>query len=435
MKNILNIKYILALVCFAWLTACNIEDLPNPNGQSLGSVLEDASTSQLQTIVTGTEASLRSDINFYYDVVSIFGREYYFFTGSDPRYTGEILGRGEAVLDNAGFYGNRPYFGRYATIRNLNILIESANNSTLITSEEREAYLGFARTIQAYELHIVANMQFENGIRTDVADVENLGPFVDYDAALSEIISLLDAGLTNLNAAGSSFPFVLSSGFSAFSDPASFAQFNRALSARIALYQGDRAGAASRVQASFFDPAQAVDFGPGRFFSLAGGDLANPLFRVPNQSEAIIAHPSFVADATAGDSRLDKVQLRDAPLALDGLSGDHDVLVFTSQEVQIPYINNEELALILAEARIGSDNAGAVELINWVRGNAGIGDYAGGTSEGELIDEIIEQRRYSLYGLGHRWVDMRRYGRLGDLPLDRDGDDVFDRLPRPVNEN
>jgi len=422
------------LACFISFFACEIDDLPNPNGASVEGVVADATLSQLQTLVTGTEDGLRGDVSFYYDVVSILGREYYFFTGSDPRYTGELLGRGDAVLDNAGFYGVRPYFGRYRTVRNLNVLIDAASNSSTITDQQLQGYLGFARTIQAYELHLAANMQFQNGIRVDVDDIENLGPFESYEDALGDILALLDEGMANLNAAGAEFSFALSAGFAGFDSPSTFGQFNRALSARIALYQGNGADAASRVQASFFDPMSGLTTGPGRFYSNAGGDVANNIFRVPGQSEAIIAHPSYVNDAIASDNRLDKVLLRGDTLGLDGLSGTHDVWVFRSMEDQVPFINNEELGLILAESNVGSDNGMAVNLINWVRGNAGIGDYTGGTSDAELIDEILFQRRYSLFALGHRWVDARRFGRLNELPLDRAGDDVFDQLPRPVSE-
>lgn len=434
MKYILNIKTALLLTCFISFFACEIDDFPNPNGPSIEGVLVDASASQLQTLVTGSEDALRGDINFYYDVVSIIGREYYFFTGSDPRFTGEILGRGDAMLDNAGFYGTRPYLGRYRTVRNLNVLIDAAMNSSTITDQQLQGYLGFARTLQAYELHIVNNLQFQNGIRIDVADLENLGPFVSYEEALAEILSLLDEGMANLNASGTEFPFSLSSGFAGFDTPATFAQFNRAIHARVALYSGDNAAARSSVQASFFDPMSPLTTGPGRFYSTAGGDMANNIFRVPEQNDAIIVHPAFLTDAEAGDNRLENTLERPAPLALDGLSGTHDVWVFRSMEDQVPFINNVELGIILAEASIGSDNGMAVNLINWVRGNSGLGDYTGGTSDGELVDEILNQRRYSLFGLGHRWVDMRRYGRLNQLPIDRDGDDVFEQLPRPVSE-
>jgi hypothetical protein len=48
---------------------------------------------------------------------------------------------------------------------------------------------------------------------------------------------------------------------------------------------------------------------------------------------------------------------------------------------------------------------------------------------------MLNQRRYALFAEGHRWIDMRRYGRLNQLPIDRPGDDVWESFPLPANEN
>ena len=72
--------------------------------------------------------------------------------------------------------------------------------------------------------------------------------------------------------------------------------------------------------------------------------------------------------------------------------------------------------------------------MNIVRNAAGIGDYEGATSNAALVDEILYQRRYSLFGEGHRWIDLRRYDRLGEIPIDREGDQVHVQFPRPANE-
>ena len=97
-------------------------------------------------------------------------------------------------------------------------------------------------------------------------------------------------------------------------------------------------------------------------------------------------------------------------------------------------MRNEELILIYAEANIGGNNAEAIVALDAIRTGHGLAAYTGGNSDSELTDELLAQRRLSLFGEGHRWVDMRRYGRLGDLPLDRDGDDVWEEFPRPDSE-
>ena len=83
----------------------------------------------------------------------------------------------------------------------------------------------------------------------------------------------------------------------------------------------------------------------------------------------------------------------------------------------MPVIKNEELVLLRAEANIALGNrSAAIADLNYVRVNSGglaalPADYAG-----NLIDELLYNRRYSLFfEYGHRWVDMRRYGRLAQL--------------------
>ncbi len=59
-----------------------------------------------------------------------------------------------------------------------------------------------------------------------------------------------------------------------------------------------------------------------------------------------------------------------------------------------------------------------------------------------IIDEILKQRFYSLlFEGGHRWLDMRRHGRLDQLPNDRPtatadlpAHRIHDKFPIPQNE-
>jgi starch-binding outer membrane protein, SusD/RagB family len=56
------------------------------------------------------------------------------------------------------------------------------------------------------------------------------------------------------------------------------------------------------------------------------------------------------------------------------------------------------------------------------------------TSTNELIGELLNQRRYSLWYEGHRRVDMRRYNKLAELPLDLAGDKVYPQMVKPTDE-
>lgn len=100
MKNIFNKLLILFLV--AGMASCSLDEVANPNGPTQESYATDATSAQLQLLATGVEADMRNDMEFYYQTVSIVGREYYDLNGTDPRYTGELLGAGDGdgVLDN-----------------------------------------------------------------------------------------------------------------------------------------------------------------------------------------------------------------------------------------------------------------------------------------------------------------------------------------------
>jgi starch-binding outer membrane protein, SusD/RagB family len=91
--------------------------------------------------------------------------------------------------------------------------------------------------------------------------------------------------------------------------------------------------------------------------------------------------------------------------------------------------------LIYAEVQAQLGNTGnALTAINRIRNAASLGNYTGATDLNSLITEILKQRRYSLLGEGHRWIDVRRYDRLKELPIDRTGDDVWVQFPRPATE-
>ena len=132
---------------------------------------------------------------------------------------------------------------------------------------------------------------------------------------------------------------------------------------------------------------------------------------------------------------MNKVSRRTETLTFDDLNSDYDLAVYASTSAPIPIIRNEELILIYAEASRVSDATEAVRAINSVRNAANVGDYTGATTPEALLTEILFQRRYSLLGEGHRWIDARRHGLLGTLPIDREGDDVFSEFPRPATEN
>ncbi|MBK7935839.1 MAG: RagB/SusD family nutrient uptake outer membrane protein [Lewinellaceae bacterium] len=442
LRNISKI-FIPALLLMG-VAACNIDTIEDPNNPSVGAITSNASLSEIQNLVTGIEGGMRINLGFYFDGVGAIGREIYRFSTSDPRFTSDLLGKGSAVLDNNTFYTTNPYAARYRTVKNANILLEAVENSTAITTNEaRNAAKGFANTIKAHQLLLVWVQQYDNGIRIDVADPNNLGPFVgegDDKAALRAIAALLDEGNTQLTAGGAAFPFSLSSGFSGFDTPASFAKVNRALAARVHAYKSDWDLALQALAGSFYDQNGDLALGAYHPYSTAGGDALNPQwFPLNATGESRVVQPSFITDAEAGDTRLSKATKRADTEFQDGLQSDYDLTVYATNATSIPIVRNEELILLYAEAKIQKGDAGflsdAVGALDVIRNAAGLGDYAGGTTQAELITEMLKQRRYSLFGEGHRWVDMRRYNLLNTLPIDRPGDDVWVKYPRPANED
>lgn len=446
MKNIYKIVGV-AVLGFMTLTSCDIDEVGDLNGPTLENIIDNSTKGDIQDLVGGILSDMRVRLGTYYDDVGVIGREYYRFSSSDPRFTSDLLGKDKAVLDNNTFYTTGPWGARYGTAKGASILVQAIENTSPAYSEqEKNGLKGIGKTIQAYELLLNLNLTYQAGIRVDISNPESLGPFLGFTQSLDAIEALLVSGATDLSNAGSEFAVNLSSGFTGFNTPATFLQFNKAISARVAAYQGDLSALSGYLTDSFLSLTNSSDDlanGVYYVFSADGGDLRNPMFFALNASTAgvRVAHPSYITDIGATDSRRSKVAQRSSSITSDGLSGDYDFRLYTTDVDPIPLIRNEELILLYAEANHISNPTNAVTAIDLVRNAAGIGAYAGGTSPAELLDEILTQRRFSLYGEGHRWIDMRRFDRLGDLPIDRVGggdvepDDVWVQFPIPATEN
>ncbi|MBL7795265.1 MAG: RagB/SusD family nutrient uptake outer membrane protein [Saprospiraceae bacterium] len=409
------------------LPSCQLDEIPNPNAPDQINLEQGGATlSDLRLLASGLEAVLRVDVEHHYWTTNIVGREYWDLRNTDPRFTGELLGKGGGGLDNNGFLTTRSYSARYRAARSAWVQIHAAQNSSAtLTAGQRNGFIGHARTLLAYSLLMECNRQYQNGIRTDVEDPDILGPFEPYDQALRSIRAMLDQANTELN--GASFLFT-----STLGDATRFKQFNRALAARVEMYKGAKADMATLLTETWVDPDGDMNEGVYYVFGAGGNNRLNPLYVVPLQTQ-YVAHPQFVADAEAGDTRFSsKTTQLPAPFATDGLSGDVQATLMASNISPFPIIRNEELVLMWAEANIGTDNTAAVAAINKVRKAAGLNDYTGPTDDAALTNQLLHERRYSLFGEGHRWIDMRRYNRLGDIPTDRAGDVVHTQFPRPV---
>ncbi|MBB6502188.1 RagB/SusD family nutrient uptake outer membrane protein [Pedobacter cryoconitis] len=440
MKN--QIKYITLV--FVLLTGgCKLDNLPDPNNPSISSVTNNASTAQLQNLVSGLESRSKDYVIAAQNAFGTFARDVWYFDSNDSRHIQFWLGLGGRKPDG-DFYGVASiYTSPYQAIKQANVLISAVNNTSVITAEQKLAYTGFAKTIQGYQYLIPANAQYKNGIRIDVSNELKPGPFVSYEVALSEIQRILNEGYADLTKGGTTLPFRLTSGYAPFSSPAGLAKVNRALAARTAVYQKDWQGALNDLNLSFFSLTGDLDLGPAHVYG-APPEPFNPFFYVlnANVSNLPVVHPSFVQDALPGDARVaKKIFVRTTPLintvGTVPLSSLYQDKRWASNTSPVPYIRNEELVLIYAEAsaQLGRFDD-AVTAINRIRSSANLSPYSGEKNLDALITEILFQRRYSLWfePAGHRWFDLRRYNRLNEIPVALDQGSVFTQLERPSSE-
>ena len=433
MKTIRIIKLLGAILL---LFSCSLDEVPDPNQPGVDSTLDSPTEETLNFLIQGLESKARSGVGGFITATGSIARELYDFNASDPTTTATLLGRDGAVLTGSEPQLTGTIFARYQAVKNADFVLEAVEITPGITDEQRRGYRGAALTYRGYMLLDVLSLLGTNGVRVDITDPNNLGPFVSEDEGFQAIRDLLDEGFAELQNA--EFSFVFSEGFEDFNTPETFAQFNRAIAARVAIYQEDYAGALTLLDDSFLDLNGDITVGPKRIYAQGGTELLNPIFKAPQQSgDQLIVHNRFINDIQAGDTRINKFRLREDPVARDGLNGTHEIDLYESATSPIDHIRNEELILIYAEANIQQGNfAEAVMALNVIRNAHGLGDYAGAVAEPDLINEMLYNRSYSFWAEGQTMFDLRRYDRLNDtfLPLDRPGDMVHIQFPIPPFE-
>ena len=433
-------------------SACSfftVDDTIDPNNPGVESVLTNASRIQINQLGVGVQSVMRNGLTNFYEVAGSIGREVYVLASTELTWTTELLG-----TTNGGFSATTLFNGYYndfsQTRRRAEIFKLSAEKAApgVLTDTETQAIRGFVNTIKAHAMLNTLNMQYKNGIRltfTDLyspGDLLKPGPFVTYEAALTEIRRVLDEGATQLAAGGTAFPFTITSGYAGFNTPATYLKFNRALAARTAMYQSDWTGMLTALNDSFLSLTGVLTTGPTFTYSTTSGDLTNPLYQQLNTTGGpIVAQNNFISDAETGDTRVTKkVTKRTSPRNLNGILGNYDVTLYTTSTSPISIIRNEELVLMYAEAMIQTGKlTEAVTALDKIRTSAGLQTLATAKpatigNKDALITELLNQRRYSLFFEGFRWFDMRRYNRLAQLPNDQPTHKVYDQLIRPFAE-
>lgn len=442
-------RYVLMAASLA-LAACSEPIVGNYNAPTVEAAGKDPSSLQLQA--TGLLSQLRGPMIGHTSDVGIFGRESFNYFPTDGRsHTHYVFGPGP--LDYSGFAaGGNVWNAAYNNGRNIFNFLNGVATAP-ITQTQKDAAEGFAKTIEALGLLYVAVTRDTIGGITEIrADPKDLAPFVSRDSLYRYISGRLDEAEADLIAAGTTaFPFVLTSGFTGFTTPATFRQFNRAIAARALAYRGSinqfavPTGAAcapvacytaalTALNASFLTlSAAALNTGPFHTYSTATGDAQNSLFF--STTSDIVAHPSIRTDAPlrAGGTRdlrliakVDTATPTKQPNAgpTSGIPSTVRFRMYPDRNAGIKIIRNEELILLRAEARwfSNTDKAGAIADIDFIRVNSGglaPSTLTVASTDAQFIDELLLQRRYSLLFEGHRWVDHRRFNRLNQLPLDQ----------------
>ncbi len=423
------------------LGGCDDLTVPDYNNPSIEDLQTNPTRTAVLTAATGLLVGAQHNIadpNAYISLLGILGRESYNFDEAEPRFITEML---IGPMSPAGAFGGNIWTLRYRNIRNANILLSATDRVTGLTDAEKEAIRGFAKTIQALDFLLIINARDTNGAVIDVdRPLSELNaqppPIVSRDEVFAHIVTLLNEAQAHLQAAGSSFPFPLSSGFAGFNTPATFLRFNRALKARVDVYMRNYAAALTSLQASFLDTSAPLDMGVYYAFGSRSGEVPNNL-----NAATLRVHPSVVANAQRQPSgELDRrVQQKTTPVAARGqlgLSSDVGFTLYPSSNSPVPIITNEELILLRSEARwFTGDRVGAVADLNLIRQRAGgLAPIGVPASDEAYVTALLRERLYSLLFEGHRWIDVRRFNRLDLLPRDLPTHTVQNRFPIPEAE-
>ena len=448
-----------AIGALALVASCNNFDVQNLNSPTAETLTGGATRDVLARTAIGVQIQALNDRGGIIQQWGIYGREGWNLLGNDPRETGEeISGPQDAGGRAGGIWG-----GQYQAIRTINTFQDAIANAAGLTDAEKRAALGFSKTIEAWHLHIVALRSGPVGMPVDVNRPisDEPAPLVTFDEAMAAASAMMDEALADLQAGGTSFPFTFVPGYEGFTTPATFAKFNRALAAKILVHRATFvncsacwAQAKTAIDQSFITTAGLPgSLKTGVYFGYTGtaNELSNPVTEALTSNRYWV-HPSIITGAQLRpngepDLRLTtKTAPAPAPRTLNDLTGTYKPVMYNDPATKapdpgadIPWITNEELLLLRAEIRWNTgDKPGAISDIDLVRVNAGglaPTTLTAASPDAAFVTELLYNRLYSLmWTQGTRWIDARRYGRLGTLPIDRPGDVVHPNMLIPAAE-
>lgn len=437
------------------LAACSSDRLnvPNYNNPTTEALAKDPAG--IQYLVTGIQISERNNLAGYNTDLGIFGREVYnYFTTDGRTVQNYLVGLASPQRLDPGGFASGQWNGRYQNMKNEINLINAATASNLNT-QQKAAITGYAKTWYGIDLLYIIQTRDSIGAPVEIPATPSIpAPFVSRDEVFKAAIASLDEGKAQLTAAGSTpFPFNLPGGFAGFNTPATFLKFNRAMAAKANIERASLGGGATSYQAGLTALAESfitnpgsqadLDIGPRHDFSTATGDATNGMSFA--QNNYIYAHAQAVniaqkqPNGDVDDRVARKIVALAAPVNPPGnqnTPAQYRYTIYPTPSSSAPVIRNEELLLLRAEANWATGNTGAALTdLNAVRTISGkLAPLAAVPAGAAGLDLIMYEKHLSLLYEGTRWVDMRRWGRLGQLPIDRTGQFVAKVMPIPQAE-
>jgi starch-binding outer membrane protein, SusD/RagB family len=433
---------LLAVAAGVGLAACKEVTVPNFNSPNVEQLTGAPNAATMNTTVLGLLVGARATVGTYATGLGILGREVYNLDGAEPR---NVLGYLVGPLEPGGFVADVGWTATYRQLLTAQTILAGVDKVPDYSAAQKEGVKGFAKTFMAMAYVDQLRVRDTFGIVLDVdPSAQQIGAFVTRDEGYARAAQLLDEAKAHLAAAGTAFPFALHSGFAGFNTPPTFLRFNRAIKARMEVYRQRWQDALTALGESFISTASpsAASLAAGVYhvFSTASGDALNPLY--DPAPRALAAVPSFLTDAQRrADGSLDlrasaKATVGTVSLSTQGVTSNVRITAYASNTAPVPVIKNEELILLRAEANLNLGNRqAAIDDLNFVRVNSGgLAPLAAGFS-GDLVGELLYNRRYSLFDeYGHRWVDMRRYNRLAQLEKALPTHRIFPLVPIVVDE-
>lgn len=438
--------------------ACNSDKLnvPNYNNPTADGLAKDPQGVQLS--VNGIFADERSMLISFNRDLATFGREgYNYFTTDGRTITNYLEGiPGPQRLDPAGF-ATAGWSNRYQNMLNEATLIKVANASSL-SAANKAGVIGIAKTFRALDLFYVVQTRDSLGAAVDTPDDPSTPPpIVTRDSALKHVVGLLEEAKASLGQAGGSFPVKFPAGFANFSTPAAFLKVNRAILAKVQVHRATLGCGASCYTAalaalgeSFVSAPGAastmadLNAGPYYDYSSASGDQPNT--NSFSESSYLFAHAQFADSAKAHlqvngqpDARFGRKFASNPPVDPPqklNIAAVWHFTIYPSGSSPAPLIRNEELILLRAEAEIGLGQLGpATTDLNTIRTvSGGLAPLGAGLTSAQLFTDLVYQKWGSLLYEGTRWPDMRRWGMLNKLPIDKAGQFVAKVMPIPQAE-